>query len=226
MSHVEFFVNTHRMPGSHYVLRDLPGQLFWFVRAQRANPKLTIEEFLTVINGFEPPLARNIDLILQVQAAANARLYSEWIERFSRWQGNSPAAREVHVHPWDTHAWEGFFPPEPTIGGTFRWSHAHASVHLPIGKQHQRVVVRLANIRPWRGDLEQSLRLRLNRSAIAPESTRYDDGDLSFNIEPAMLADYPVQRLELRCPKWDAAHGDPRELGVPVREVLLYPQAA
>jgi hypothetical protein len=226
MSHVEFFINTHRMPGSHYVLRDLPSQVFWFVRAKRANPQLTPGEFLTVINGFEPPLMRNIDLLLEVQAAANAQLCSEWIGRFTSLASKRPSERSLHVNPWDSHAWEGFFPPEPTIGGIFRWSHASASVNLPIGEHHQTVVVRMANIRPWHGDLDQSLRLRLNRSAIAPQSVRYDNGELSFDIEPAMLADYPLQRLELRCPKWDAAHGDPRELGVPVREVLLCPKAA
>jgi hypothetical protein len=120
---------------------------------------------------------------------------------------------------FDRDGWEGFYSPEITDHGVFRWSAPNASIHLPIRDHHRRVMLRLAPVRPWFGDLDECLSFRVNRHVIAPDTIRFDQWHVSFDIEPGMLVRQQRQRLEVRCKRWQAV--DSRELGIPVRDVIL-----
>jgi hypothetical protein len=223
-SRIEYFVATRRMPGSHPFWRELPTNLFNFVRARRVTPDLSLADYLIVVNNFEPPLWPNIRQLISLEGAARARALTDVLRRL--WDGLRGRAGNVHVSPYADDAWPGFFAPESTNHGTLRWSGTNAGILLPIRAHHRKVVLRLAKVRPWHGDLDRDLVFRLNRQSILPHKIHFNDWTISVDLDPTMLAPHHHHRLEIRCPKWAGAVDDPRELGVPILNVSLLVRAA
>jgi hypothetical protein len=224
MSRAEFFVATRRMPGNHPFWRELPGNLFNYRRIRRGPSRLSLVDYLTRVNDFEPPFWPQARRLVGIEVAAFIQAVREKLHRFTLVA--SCRAGEIRINPYAEEAWDGFFAPEKTGHGILRWSGTNSSIRLPISSDRHRVVLRLAEIRPWYGDLESSLAVRVNRTLVAPQDIRFDNWEVSFELRPDMLINYGQQRLELRCPKWNSSGGDPRSLGVPVKEMLLQPMAA
>jgi hypothetical protein len=145
------------------------------------------------------------------------------LDTLYRWCKRAPAKK---IALCDDRLWQGFHAPESIPQGICRWSSANASVLLPTDNADCTVMLRLAEVRPWHGDLADGLTLRVNRTDISRQNVRFENWTVSFDLQPQMLTDYPLQRLELRCPPWGGAVGDPRTLGVPVCQVQLLPKAA
>jgi hypothetical protein len=117
--------------------------------------------------------------------------------------------------------WHGWFPPEETNFGSLRWSTPRASVQLPTAPHHKKIVIEMAPIRPWLGDLHECLSFRLNRHSIDRKRVHFDDWRVTIDIDAEMFSPHALQRLDIRCEPLSAPGGDPRKLGIPVKQISL-----
>lgn len=220
-SRIEHGIAIRRMPGAHPFWTELPAHLFDYARCRKAHPGLGFTDYLLAVNDLDAPFRRRLWAMVRMQAFACGRwLKEQACDAARRCLGRPPAVR---ISPFHDEPWNGFSAPERTKQGPCRWSMENSSVLLPIGRRPHRVVLRLAESRPWNGDLERNLWFRMNRSVVPPAHVRFDDWSVSFDVTSDMLADFPRQRLELRCTPWTSSPRDSRPLGAPIRDVTLIP---
>lgn len=220
---LEFFVKTRRMPGSHPFWSNLAGNLFDYRRVRRISPSLTLSDYLILLNDFQPPLRANVKRLVHLEAMNTFQTATDVFRR-------SVAAlvgrrNDVRVAAFDKNVWESFSPPEITPHGIIRWSETVAGIRLPLLRHHRTIKLRLAAVRPWRGDLDQCLSFRLNGQVVGAHRIHFNDWNVSLDVVPDMFEDSEFQRLEIRCKPLAVREGDSRALGIPVRDVLLLREA-
>jgi hypothetical protein len=109
----------------------------------------------------------------------------------------------------------GVHGPERWRGRTFRWSRPSALLRWRDPPVAHAIRLDLGGLRPWPGDLERSLRLRLDGAPVPPAAIEPTPAGIAVRLEPGLLARDPVHTLRLECAPAPAP-GDSRLLGLPV----------
>ena len=216
---LEFAIVTRRMPGAHPFWRELPGRIFDFRRARKQQPQLTFGGYLALVNNLDGSLRSNLKNLSKIQLNAIAGALTSFARRATSVFDKSRPTHIVSI--FTDERWHGWFPPEETDFGSLRWSTPHASVQLPTAPHHKKIVIEMAPIRPWPGDLHDRLSFRLNRLSIDRKTVHFDDWRITIDIDAGMFSENTLQRLEIRCEPLIAPGGDPRKLGIPVKQISL-----
>lgn len=219
IEHLEFAVVTRRMPGAHPFWRELPARLLDFRRLRGLQPQLGFATYLARANNLEGSLWPNLRKLLRLQLGAIADDLAALARRASSVLGRSRPAHVVSI--FADERWHGWFPPERTDFGNLRWSTTRASVQLAAAPHPKRIVLEMAPIRPWRGDLDECLSFRLNRHSIDRERVHFDNWEVTIDLPAGASSGEHLQRLEIRCSPLKAPGSDPRELGIPIKQITL-----
>jgi Uncharacterised nucleotidyltransferase len=218
MARLEFAVATRRMPGAHPFWRELPEQILDFRRARKLQAQLALGTYLAVTNNLDGSFSSNFRKLSRIQTTAiKDGLISGARRAISIFKRSSP----TNISIFSSERWRGWFPPESTDFGALRWSSSRASIQFAVKAEHKKIMLTLAPVRPWSGDLDGCLFFRFNRHAIERQQVRFDNWTVTIDLSTDMFATAPLQRLEVRCDPWKIP--DPRELGIPVKRISIIP---
>lgn len=218
---LEFAIVTRRMPGAHPFWKELPGRILDFRRARRQQPQLTLSTYLALANNLDGSLWSNLRNLSRLQLSAIAGDLASLARQAASILKRSCQTYVVSI--FADEGWHGWFPPERTDFGNLRWSTTRASIRLPAVPDIKKIVLEIAPIRPWHGDLDECLSFRFDRHAIDRRNVHFDDWMVTITIESPieMFPAGSLRRLEIRCDPLKAPGSDPRELGIPVKQVSL-----
>jgi hypothetical protein len=118
----------------------------------------------------------------------------------------------------------GCHPPERWGGRTFRWSRPRALLRWRLPPSPCVVRLDLGGLRPWAGDLDRSLALRLDGTPVPPAAIRPSPEGVVLTLGRAMFGPGPARALELECTPAPAP-GDSRALGLPIFGIAIDPAA-
>jgi hypothetical protein len=217
-SRVELALQVRRTPGCHQFWRELPSHIPSYLRVRRRFPGVPLSDYILAVNNFERPLTPILRRLTRLQFRALLEGVKARVRKLVRlWRGDRTT---FELSLFQETRWVGWFPPEDVPGGFLRWSQPHASFVMPISPEHRLLALEVANARPIDASFLKSLRVRLNRTRIPPDSIRFDGNAIIVPLPNAGRVDRQEQRIELVC-KPCIFSGDPRALGIPVRRVTL-----
>ncbi|MEM9018463.1 MAG: nucleotidyltransferase family protein [Verrucomicrobiota bacterium] len=207
---------TKRTAGGHHFWEALPSAWIDFRRLRSRNPRLPLLDYLARVNDLEPPLSRHLPSLIRLQihhamypAVRHLRQRYESLRR-----GRSVSL--FHVAHLGIESLEGFHDPEMKQGRCFRWSFPLAVFRLPIPEEGSRIEIHLFEIRTLSDDLIREIKIEINGHRLPHEEIRWSGRELSFKCSPSHCFPSPLQRIDLRCPKWEVASTESRELGLPI----------
>jgi hypothetical protein len=216
---LEFAIVTRRMPGAHPFWRELPERILDFRRMRRLEPQLAFGTYLVLVNNLDGSLWSNLRKLVGIQLSAIAGDLASLARRATSFFNNSRPTHVISI--FADERWHGWFPPERTEFGDLRWSTTRASIQLSAAPHHKKIALEMAPIRPWHADLEVCLSFRLNRHTIDRQRVHFNNWTVTIDLPVEMLSAQALQRLEIRCEPLKALGCDPRELGIPIKQVSL-----
>ncbi|MDF2378260.1 MAG: nucleotidyltransferase family protein [Verrucomicrobiales bacterium] len=214
-------VIVRRFTRGHYFWDSLPAARIDYQNLLSSNPGLRLSDYLARVNDLEPPLSRRLPELIRFRILRLFYPAVRWMRGIFESVREQQRVRLYHVSHLEVEFLEGFHHSELLEKGSFRWSQPTAVFRLPLPEGGAKIEWEILEFRPLTEELGGELEIFVNGYPVSSKQLDQTEQSLSVEIDSSQYCQYPVQRIELRLPKWEVDSNDSRELGLAFQWVRI-----